>query len=182
MDNGYQHIQWAGSCLLGAADLGANPNLRPIRIQAGALGPDLPQQDLVVSPQHRVMVRSIVAQRMFDTSEILVPANKLTDLNGIDIDQSVTSVIYNHFLLKRHEIVFSNGAPTESLFTGSEALKSVGKAARDEIAMLFPELVSGRLTARPARPIHQKRKLINRLVERVKKNNKSIIEPAFQTV
>ncbi len=179
MDNGYQHIQWAGSCLLGAADLGANPNLRPIRIQAGALGPDLPQQDLLVSPQHRVLVRSIVAQRMFDTSEILVPANKLTDLNGIDIDQEVTSVIYNHFLLERHEIVFSNGAPTESLFTGSEALKSVGKAARDEIAMLFPELVSGRLIARPARPIHQKRKLINRLVARVKKNNKSIIEPAF---
>ena len=47
---------------------------------------------------------------------------------------------YFHILFDRHEVVISNGAETESLYTGPEALKSVGEAARAEIFALFPEL------------------------------------------
>ena len=34
----------------------------------------------------------------------------------------------------------SNGAETESLYTGPQALRAVGEAARDEILTLFPQL------------------------------------------
>jgi hypothetical protein len=74
-----------------------------------------------------------LGQRMFGADEILVPAQKLLDLDGIDVDQSASSVTYNHFLLQRREIIFSNGAPTESMFTDAVALKSVSNAARREI-------------------------------------------------
>ena len=47
---------------------------------------------------------------------------------------------YVHFLFDDHQIVISNGAETESLYTGAEALRSVGEAAREEILALFPEL------------------------------------------
>lgn len=176
MDNGYQPVRWIGARELTATDLVDHPNLKPIRIEAGALGSDLPTRDLIVSPQHRIFIRSIVAQRMFGAEEILVPAKKLVDLNGIDVDQSINNVTYNHFLLQRHEIVFSNGAPTESMFTGVEALKSVSNAARREIAALFPEIVSPEFSPRPARPIQQKMKNVRQLVGRISKNNKDLVE------
>ncbi|WCR05130.1 Hint domain-containing protein [Paracoccus saliphilus] len=139
-DNGLQPIRWIGSRKLSMAGLQASPNLRPIRIQAGAIGKDIPESDLTVSPQHRVLVRSKIAQRMFSTDEVLVAAKHLLELNGIQIAEDVTEVEYFHILFDRHEVVFSNGAETESLHTGPQALKSLNAAAREEIFTLFPEL------------------------------------------
>lgn len=142
-DAGMQAIRWIGGNSLTAAQLVANPNLRPIRIRAGALGEGLPLADLVVSPQHRVLVRSRIAQKMFGTDEVLVAAKQLCLLDGIDIAEDLDCVTYVHFLFDDHQIVFSNGAETESLFTGDVALNSVGPAALEEILTLFPQLRAG---------------------------------------
>lgn len=176
MDNGQQAIRWIGSRTLDSIDLVTHPNLRPIRIRAGALAPGLPHRDLLVSPQHRVLVRSIVAQRMFGVLEVLVPAKKLLDLDGVDIETDAMSVTYHHFLFDRHEVVFSNGAPTESLFTGREALKSVGSSARKEIAELFPEIPMDNFDPRPARLVPKKGKMMLQMARRLKKNKKPVIE------
>lgn len=143
LDHGLQPIRWCGQQQLSARHLAARPALRPVRISAGALGPDLPASDLLVSPQHRILVRSAVARRMFGADEVLVAAKQLTQIDGIAPDQAADPVTYFHILFDRHEIVISNGAPTESMYTGAEALKSVSIAARQEICELFPELVDG---------------------------------------
>lgn len=153
-DNGLQPIRWIGSRKLSAAELQATPALRPIRIRAGALGKNTPESDLTVSPQHRVLVRSKIAQRMFSTDEVLVAAKHLQELNGIEIAEDVTKVEYFHILFDRHEVIFSNGAETESLHTGPQALKTLSPAAREEIFALFPDLQNetpdaGRAPARP---------------------------------
>lgn len=139
-DHGAQPLRWIGQTSVDAGTLAALPRLRPIRIKAGALGQDVPAQDLVVSPQHRILVRSKIAQRLFGTAEVLVAAKQLVLLDGIDIADDLDAVEYFHLLFDRHEVVISNGAETESLYTGPEALKSVGKAAQEEIFTLFPEL------------------------------------------
>lgn len=139
-DNGLQPIRWIGSRKLSQAQLQAKPNLRPIRIREGALGQNTPSRGLLVSPQHRVLVRSKIAQYMFGTLEILVAAKHLREIDGIDIAEDLAEIEYFHMLFDRHEIVYANAAETESLYTGSEALKSVGLAAREEIFALFPEL------------------------------------------
>ncbi|WP_244936035.1 Hint domain-containing protein [Paracoccus siganidrum] len=139
-DNGLQPIRWIGSRKLGRAGLAAKPNLRPIRIRAGALGTGTPSADLLVSPQHRILVRSRIAQRMFSTAEVLVAAKQLLQLDGIEIADDLETVDYFHILFDRHEVVYSNGAETESLYTGPQALAGVGKAAREEIFALFPTL------------------------------------------
>ncbi|QRZ14124.1 Hint domain-containing protein [Paracoccus methylovorus] len=150
-DNGLQPVRWIGSRKLSAIELGAMPKLQPIRIRAGALGPDAPRQDLLVSPQHRVLVRSKIAQKMFGASEVLVAAKQLLQLDGFDIATDVSEVTYFHMLFDRHEVVTSNGAETESLYTGPEALKSVGKAAVEEIFALFPQLADPEHVPEPAR-------------------------------
>lgn len=139
-DNGLQPIRWVGSVHLGPQDLQRAPNLRPIRIRAGALGRGVPQTDLLVSPQHRVLLRSKIAERMFGTREVLVAAKQLLQVEGIDIATDVAEVTYLHMLFDRHEVVVSNGAETETLYTGPQALLGVGEEAREEIFALFPEL------------------------------------------
>lgn len=152
-DNGFQPIQWLGSRRLSAVQLAECPQFRPIRINAGALGAGCPQSDLLVSPQHRVLVRSAIAQRMFGCAEVLVAAKQLVGIAGIEIAQELEHVEYFHMLFDRHEIVYANGAETESLYTGAMGLKAVGKAAAEEIFALFPQLRSADFTATPARPL-----------------------------
>lgn len=148
LDGGPLPLHWVGRRMLGPERLAAQPELRPIRIAAGALGPGIPATDLSVSPQHRILVRSAIAQRMFGAREVLVAARQLLALPGIAV-QDLPQVDYVHILFRGHQIVFSNGAPTESLYPGAEAMKSVGAAARAEILAIFPELRDQ--TAEPAR-------------------------------
>lgn len=168
IDNGLQPIRWIGLRKLSSAELQAAPNLRPIRIEKGALGKDTPSRDLLVSPQHRILVRSKIAQRMFGSMEVLVAAKQLCRRDGIDIAEDPTEVEYFHLLFDQHEVVYSNGAETESLYTGPQALKSVGAAARGEIFTLFPQLLDSDTVLSAARelpPGRRARKLVERHIQ-----------------
>lgn len=170
-DHGLQPVRWIGGRALDNIDLAVSPKLRPIRIAAGALGAGAPAQDLLVSPQHRVLVRSSIAQRMFGSDEVLVAARQLLSLDGVE-ELSVDTVEYFHILFDRHEIVISNGAETESLFTGPEALKALGPQARGEIFALFPEL--RKESAQPIRPLIPGGKA-RQMVERHQRNGKDLV-------
>ena len=63
----------------------------------------------------------------------MVAAKHLLQVEGIDVVQDEDSVTYVHFLFDLHQIVESEGAETESLFTGPEALETVDSAGRVEI-------------------------------------------------
>lgn len=157
-DHGPQPLRWVGSKAVDAALLQAFDKMRPVRIAAGALGNDLPRRDLYVSQQHRVLVSSKIAERMFGKPEVLIAAKHLTSIAGIEIDDSEAPFAYFHLLFDRHQIVCSEGALTESLFTGPEALKSVDPAAKAEILALFPELLAQDGAWEPARPLSKGRK------------------------
>lgn len=139
-DNGSKPVRWIGHRKIGAELLASKPELAPIRIKVGALGPNMPEKDLVVSQQHRILVRSKIAQKMFDGNEVLVAAKLLLDIDGIEICDDMIEVDYFHLLFDQHEIIFANGAETESLYTGRQALKSVSIAARVELFAIFPDL------------------------------------------
>lgn len=170
-DHGLQPVRWIGGRALDKVDLAVAPKLRPIRIAAGALGAGAPTQDLLVSPQHRVLVRSSIAQRMFGSDEVLVAARQLLSLDGVE-EMSVEAIEYFHILFERHEIVISNGAETESLYTGPEAMKALGPQASEEIFALFPELREE--SAQPIRPLIPGSKA-RQMVERHQRNGKALV-------
>ncbi|TRD13865.1 Hint domain-containing protein [Palleronia caenipelagi] len=177
IDNGYEPIKWIGSRLLEEQRLRDNPDFIPVIIPKGALGAGLPTNDLILSPQHRILVSSTIVQRMFDTREVLVAVKHLVGSFGIrrlDLDGDVE---YYHILMDNHEIVLSNGAYSETFFPGKEALKSVSSAARREILSIFPELASERPAQKIAlaRKISKRRKA-ERLVERHAKNSNSLYQ------
>lgn len=151
-DHGFQPIRWCGLRDLSAPELAANPRLRPIRIRAGALGPNRPDRDLTVSPQHRILVRSQIAQRMFNAPELLVAARQLTGVPGIEELADAQTVSYVHLLFDRHEVLMSNGAETESLYPGPQTIAALGKAV-EEIFTLFPQLRDDPAAIDLARPL-----------------------------
>ena len=171
--SGYQPIRWIGSRLCDTIDLAAHPNMRPIRISPRALGNDTPSRELLVSPQHRVLGRSAIANRMFGTDEVLVAAKKLIEIDGVAQADDIDSVEYFHFMFKRHEIVISNGAATESLLAGKEALNALTQEARAELFTIFPELLSESFLPTPAAfiPVGRQQK---RLIARHRKNQKPL--------
>ena len=129
MDNGPQKIRWIGNRRLNRAALLAQPNIRPILIRKGVLGADA---DLLVSPQHGILrgeAHLIRAKHLTDTPE-----------SKVRIAHGKRDVTYIHLLFDQHQIIFSNGVASESLYPGKQALRTFETAAQDELFSLFPEL------------------------------------------
>lgn len=138
-DNGIQQIRWVGAKKMTWADLSLNPHLKPVLIRKGSLGNGLPERDMMVSPNHRVLVANDRTALYFDEHEVLVAAKHLVAGKGVhEVDSMGTT--YLHFMFDRHEVVLSNGAWTESFQPGDYTLKGMGNAQRNEIFELFPDL------------------------------------------
>lgn len=177
-DHGPTPLLMVSSRRMTAAALTEAPKARPIRIAAGALGPDLPRRDLVVSPQHRLLVASRIAERMFGTAEVLVAARHLVGTPGIEVAGDLAEVTYFHLLCERHQIVTANGAPSESLYTGPQALRALSRGARRQVLALFPTLADR--TAEPpppARPLIEPKRA-RKLMARHRKNARDVLELA----
>ncbi len=140
-DNGIQEIAWVGRKDLGFKEIAANEHLRPVLIRAGALGNGLPERDMMVSPNHRMLVANDRTALYFDEREVLAAAKHLVDSSRIMTVEPM-GVSYIHFMFEHHEVVLSDGAWTESFQPGDYSLKGVGNAQRQEIFELFPELES----------------------------------------
>lgn len=138
-DNGIQEIRWFGHNAMGQEDLSHAAHLQPILIRQGALGNGLPERDMMVSPNHRVLVANDKTALYFEDREVLVAAKHLTGLTGIDAIVT-TAVTYIHFMFNQHEVVLSDGAWTESFQPVDQSLRGLDNAQRNEIFELFPEL------------------------------------------
>lgn len=139
-ENGPKPLRWIGRRRIGSEELKQNPKLRPVIIRKGALGADLPNRSLRVSRQHRFVSRSKIASRMFGTKDVLVAAARLLDLPGIRVDEQADQVTYYHLMLDAHEIIFAEGAPTESFLATPTSLEALTPQAREELLELLPHL------------------------------------------
>ncbi|MFN3722586.1 MAG: Hint domain-containing protein [Paracoccaceae bacterium] len=172
-DNGFKPIRWIGCRTLSRSDLNKNDLLRPITLSAGALGHGFPEKDLVLSRQHRVLVKSSIATRMFGAREILVPAKDLRGLAGVEITRRASSVEYWHILFNNHEVILSENTPSESFYFGPQAQGAIPPEAYEEIKALFPQMdvITNNLARTEVRG-QKARQFVARAVS----NEKSILE------
>ncbi len=177
-ENGPMPVRWVGRRRVSAAQMAENDNYRPVRICAGALGQGLPRADLWVSRQHRMLVSSPICERMFGQTETLVAAIKLTALPGVHVDEDIAQIDYVHLLFDQHEVVFAEGAPSESLLLHSEALAAVTPEAREELCLMFPDLFAGGDMVQNAKLIPKGRQQA-RLADRLGRNARPALE-SFQ--
>jgi len=154
-DNGPQPIRWIGSRSVPGID-----RFAPIRVAAHVL--DGATAPLLVSPQHRFLFTGYKAELLFGCDEVLVAAKHLVD--GRDVVQLAwPAVTYIHVMLDRHEIIYADGAATESFHVGDTGLAAISDPAREELFVVFPELRSHPdsygPTARPCLKRHEARLL-----------------------
>lgn len=139
-DNGPQQVLWTGQRRMSGARLHAMPWLRPIRLRSGALGRGRPDPDLIVSPQHRMLIQGPAAEALFNTPEVLVAAEDLVNDHSILVDHSLREVTYVHVLLDRHNVIWANGLETESFHPANAALDTIDPGQRAGLLSVFPDL------------------------------------------
>lgn len=150
-DHGVQPIRWIGATHLPAKALAARPDLRPVRIKAGALGPETPIRDLSLSRQHRVLVRDWRADLLFGCPDgVLTPAFTLINDTDIRVDDGgADGVEYFHIAFDTHEVIYSEGLETESFHPAADTVSVLSEPQREELYAIFPELEEG-IAAMPA--------------------------------
>jgi len=133
MDNGAQPVRWAGQ-----RTISGRGQFAPIRFAKGVLGNT---RDILVSPQHRMLIAGWRAEMFFGEDEVLVAAKHLVNNDRIHA-APVDEVTYVHVLFDRHEVIFAEGCASESFYPGDYIL-SGDIEMRREILALFPELEAG---------------------------------------
>ncbi|WP_136635528.1 Hint domain-containing protein [Pseudooceanicola onchidii] len=147
-DHGLQSLRWIGCRHVDGSEIKEFDSVRPIRIAAGALGNGMPVRDLLVSPEHRVMVSGDKVAELIGEDEALIAAKYLVGRDGITVEK-VEAVIYYHLMFDDHELVMSEGTWTESFLPGLSALNGMDVEAVEELYAIYPEL---RLLPTPFKP------------------------------
>lgn len=137
-DNGPQKIVWQGHRRMTGARLFAMPELRPIRLRADALGGGIPDAELLVSPEHQVVLRGQAARRLFNETEVFVQAKELVNDNTIWVDHAIREVTYIHLMFEEHQVIWANGVETESFHPAATSLDMVDPAQRQGLLDVLP--------------------------------------------
>jgi hypothetical protein len=98
-----QPIKWMGRRSYAGRFIMGRTDILPICIKAGALDDDVPRRDLWISTHHALFLE-----------DVLIEAKDL--VNGVSIVQAerVKNVDYFHVELDAHDVIFAEGAPSES--------------------------------------------------------------------
>ncbi|MEP3295302.1 MAG: Hint domain-containing protein [Pseudoruegeria sp.] len=139
-DHGPQQIRWIGRRFVSGGRLETNENLQPIQIKKFAFGEGLPSQDLLLSPNHRVLLDQPSLELLFGETEVLVSSKNLMSHPDVNRVCPEDGIEYIHLMFDHHEIVTSHGLETESFHPQVLAQYKGDDAVRDELFALFPEL------------------------------------------
>ena len=126
LDGSLEQIKWVG--IQTCYTQGHNHPLRtyPIRVKAGALGPNCPIRDLYVSPDHALLVEGI-----------LVNAGALENGDSIvQIQPTEEKFVYYHIELERHNLLIADGAPAESYLPQKQDRNTFDNG--DEYTEMYP--------------------------------------------
>lgn len=156
MDHGLQPIRWIGQRRLEISELMANPALRPVEIAAGVLDNSRP---LVVSPQHRMCLSGWQAELLYGEPVVLVPAKALLSDDRVCVVPATRAVTYIHLLFDTHEVIFAEGAASESFHPGEMGVAGFSDAQRDELQAIFGNITEAaedrHTTAYPILKVHE---------------------------
>ncbi|MHA3915917.1 Hint domain-containing protein [Halovulum sp. GXIMD14793] len=130
-DSGALPVRWVGHRTIDAPS-----GMAPVVFVPGAIGNTA---ELRVSPHHRMLMTGWRAEALFGEKEVLVAAKDM--VNGDTIYRADAGpVTYWHIMFDRHEIVTSEGVPSESFHPAAAGLDALEQAVRNEVLELFSEL------------------------------------------
>jgi hypothetical protein len=123
-----QKIIWTGARRVDVARHANPEKVMPVRVRAGALAPGLPERDLILSPDHALLLDGH-----------LVEAKTLVNGATILWDKSRRAVTYHHIELAEHDVVLAEGIPAETFLDSGNRKMFEGNAFQ-----LHPDFASDR--------------------------------------
>ena len=132
-DHGAQPLRWVGT-----STVPGRGKFAPVRVAADVIGA---RRSLLVSPQHRVLFEGYQCELLFGTDEVLAAASHLEDGYSV-LRAPCPLVTYIHLMFDQHEVIYAEGAATESFFAGDVGISAISGFAREEMFAAFPELRS----------------------------------------
>jgi hypothetical protein len=97
---------------------------------------------MIVSPQHRFLMRGASCQLHFGEDEVLVAAKNLSAARPVPMGDLSAGVIYLHLAFETPQIVISDGVESESFLIGPEVFNTAPATLQDEMCRLFPDLAN----------------------------------------
>jgi hypothetical protein len=132
-DGGIQPLRWSG-----CTTVVATGDLAPVVITAGTFGSTT---DLVVSPQHAVLITGWRAELFYGEDEVLVRAVDLLDHDGV-YRRPGGVVNYWHILFDAHQVVTASGLWSERLYPGEMTMDAISPKSRCEINELLEDITT----------------------------------------
>lgn len=150
-DNGLQPVRLVWKRTVTAAEMAADPSLAPVRLRPRAIGPMMPQRDLLVGGGHRVLIPGWRLLDVPETTACLIPARDIAGVNDAAyIDRAADVVTYYNVVFDNHQVFAANGLPVESFLPTPSALCVLERDVTDDITRLFPELLKSPSAYPPA--------------------------------
>lgn len=137
-DNSVQKIRWVRQHHQMLESVSSDE--KPVLIQKGALGGGRPTQNLIVSPQHRILVGGSGQLDAFFPTECFVPAKALVGLPRIRHMAGKQKVLWCHFACDKHEVINANGCLSETMLLGPMVLKALSRKEYSEVFREFGPL------------------------------------------
>jgi len=118
-----------------------NPGLAPIRLKSRAVGPMMPQRDLVVAADHRLLIPGYRVQGVPDDTCVLIEARELAGTSdAVYVDRSLETVTYYQMVFDSHKVLAANGLPVESFLPSAPALQTLETSMREALMQRYPQL------------------------------------------
>ena len=131
-DHGRQPVRW-----IGHARLRAVGSFAPVVIVAGTIGN---AGDLIVSQHHRVFLYQRQRMAGLPMAELLVQARDLVDARTVYLREG-GFVDYFSLVFDRHEIIYAEGVPSESLMVNEATVNRLPPEIAADVKARFPGLV-----------------------------------------
>jgi len=149
-DGGIATVRWVGRQQVHTR-FGPVARHAPIRVRAGALGPDSPYSDLYVTADHALLVDDVLCQ-----AGALVNGTTITPVPISELGDRYT--VY-HVETAAHEVILANGAPAETFvdtisrraFDNAETYPARNGAAPEMSELPYPRAMSARQLPRAVR-------------------------------
>lgn len=110
-ENGVQAVVRTGVQTLGRAELSQDRSLRPVLVTKGALGDNVPNRDMLVSPRQKLLFQSPLAELCFWQPDVLAPAHLLASTTATDAAKysGVPRVTYIYLVFDAPQLVLADG-------------------------------------------------------------------------
>ncbi|MDR5651851.1 Hint domain-containing protein [Ruixingdingia sedimenti] len=130
-DHGPQPLRW-----IGRTTLRARGGFAPVVIAAGTMGNDA---DLIVGQHHRLFLYQRDRRAGVATAELLVQARHLVDGSRIYLREGGFAEYFS-LVFERHEIIYAEGIPVESLMINDTTIARLPDGLAEELRARFPGL------------------------------------------